>query len=151
MMTAPTDDQRSMKRVALRVGLYASISDDCRDGVWWPQSRDLRVEVADLVDNFPDPAAGITRVLLARSDWVNASDGRPVRQVRSRHGEVNVGFLARGGARTTVLLLGTGQRLRLRVIASSADPRLAGGLLRDAGEPRRVPATPAQSAAGPTR
>jgi hypothetical protein len=98
MTTAPSSRfDPPPERVPLRVRLTDSMSNGRLGGAWWPQSRDLCVEVADLVDNFPDPTARITRVLFSRSDWVNAvHDGRPVRQLRAHQGLVNVGSVARG-------------------------------------------------------
>jgi uncharacterized protein DUF5994 len=149
MTTAPTGHlDAPVERVPLRLRLRSSTSDD-GGGAWWPQSRDLGVEVADLVDNFPDPTTRITRLLISRADWVSLEPGdRPVRQVRARHGIVNVGLIARGGARTVVLMLASGERLRLRVIASNADPMVARRLLRDAGGPRSSPTARTGSAAG---
>ena len=47
-------------------------------GVWWPQSRDLDVELADLVENYPE-AGFVTRVLISRPDWATSPQWVPAR------------------------------------------------------------------------
>ena len=140
MTTSPTSPGNpSPERAPLRVRSRESTSNVGLNGAWWPQSRDLRVEVADLVDNFPDPSARVTRLLFAGSDWANAvHDGRPVRQVQAGHRLVNVGLILRGATQRVVLMLAIGQRVRLRIIPCGADPAVAGRLLRDGG-PHRSP------------
>ncbi|MGN0064239.1 MAG: DUF5994 family protein [Nocardioides sp.] len=39
------------------------------DGGWWPQSRDLAVELADLVDHFPEASGRVARVWVSPPDW----------------------------------------------------------------------------------
>lgn len=59
------------------------------DGAWWPRSRDLDGELADLVDHFlVDRYGHVVRVLVSPHDW----SGRP-RHVLVRRGYVKVGFL----------------------------------------------------------
>jgi hypothetical protein len=61
-------------------------------GVWWPQSRDIQVEAADLVDHFSDQVGRIDRLLFSRPDWGQrrfrrprgASDPRPARAGQGR-------------------------------------------------------------------
>ncbi|CAA9384929.1 MAG: hypothetical protein AVDCRST_MAG32-1916 [uncultured Nocardioides sp.] len=60
------------------------------DGAWWPRSRDLPGELADLVDHFPADRCGrIIRVLVSPADW----NARP-RHVLVGGGYVKVGFLS---------------------------------------------------------
>ncbi len=42
------------------------------DGGWWPQSTDLGVELADLVERFPAEQARIVRALYSPPDWEDA-------------------------------------------------------------------------------
>jgi len=39
------------------------------DGAWWPQSRDLAVELADLVDHCPPRFGRIVRAVFSPPDW----------------------------------------------------------------------------------
>lgn len=48
------------------------------DGAWWPRSRDLRVELAHLVDNFPASAGKIDRAVISGPDWSPAPRRVPV-------------------------------------------------------------------------
>ena len=56
-------------RVPLRLELRPLGVPGHVDGGWWPQSRDLQVEAADLVDHFPVEVGRINRLLFSRPDW----------------------------------------------------------------------------------
>lgn len=56
-------------RVPLRLRMTEEHHRHRLDGAWWPQSRDLSVEVADLVDHFPQGRGRIARVLVSPPDW----------------------------------------------------------------------------------
>ena len=51
---------------------------DRLDGGWWPQSRDLAVELADLVNHFPSECGHIVRALFSPPDWDPAPRQVPV-------------------------------------------------------------------------
>lgn len=123
MTTSTTSTSPSAgSRVPLRVRLGQATSSPDADGAWWPQSRDLQAECADLIDNLTDTAY-VNRLLFSRPDWDDVvTDGRGVRRIRARRGPVKVGSFPGDDTKTMVLLLSTGTRLRLRVIASDADP-----------------------------
>jgi hypothetical protein len=57
---------------SIRVPLRLRLSDPDRphplDGGWWPQSSDLSVEMADLVDGFPADRGRIVRALYSPPD-----------------------------------------------------------------------------------
>jgi hypothetical protein len=104
-------------------------------GVWWPQSRNLQVEAADLVDHFPDRVGHIDRLLFSRPDWDNpVVDGRGVRRIQARRGPVKVGSFPRDDTHLMILLLASGRRVNLKVIASSTDPADADRQLRGLDE-----------------
>jgi hypothetical protein len=100
-------------------------------GVWWPQSRNLQVEAADLVDHFPDRVGHINRLLFSRPDWDNpVVEGRGVRRIQARRGPVKVGSFPKDDTQLMILLLASGRRVNLRVIASATDPVEADRRLR---------------------
>jgi hypothetical protein len=55
------------------------------DGGWWPQSRHLAVELADLVEHFPPQLGRIVRALYSPPDWDTGTLPDPV-----LHGAVKV-------------------------------------------------------------
>jgi hypothetical protein len=124
-MTSPTDPLPSAfatDRVPLRLRLDETIGDGALDGCWWPQSRDLSLELADLVDNFPVALGEIRRVLVSRREW----DTAPHR-VRVARGLLKVGS-HRGDANHRVWLrTSMGRLMRLSVAAPehSVRPRSA--------------------------
>jgi hypothetical protein len=66
-------------RQPLRLELSRSPDGSPIDGAWWPQTADIDIELADLVDHFPDHLGTVYRVLYSKPDWT----GRP-RTVASR-------------------------------------------------------------------
>lgn len=78
-------------------------------GGWWPQSRDLAVELADLVDHFPPDFGRIVRAVVSPPDW----DPSP-RRIRVAHGFVKVGSFPRDD--THLVLLQTADHAVLRVL-----------------------------------
>lgn len=86
-----TQPNTQSARVPLRLRMSARAGHDRLDGAWWPQSRDLAVELADLVDHFPTASGRITRVVFSPPDW----DEAPVRQVTVAAGTVKIGSFPR--------------------------------------------------------
>lgn len=78
------------KRVPLRLRISPRPGQDRLDGGWWPQSRDLAGELADLVDHFR-PAAG--RVVCDR--YSPPDRDVPARRIPVAGGFVKVGSLRR--------------------------------------------------------
>lgn len=72
-MTTPTPSPpasaATADRAPLRLRLVDPAGDGHLDGGWWPRSRDLASEVADLVDHFPAHLGRIIRVLYSPPDW----------------------------------------------------------------------------------
>ncbi len=87
-------------RLAMGPALAAN---DKLDGGWWPHSRDLSTEFAELVDNFPVEHARIVRAVYSPADWDNAP-----RRVAVRGRFVKVGHFPRDD--THVIYLTTGNR-----------------------------------------
>ena len=74
-------------RVPLRLLLSASMDIGRLDGAWWPQSRDLAVEFADLADNLPDRFGRIVNIAHSKSGWDPSPTWLPIgrgRVVRAR-------------------------------------------------------------------
>lgn len=72
---AAASPSESGTRVPLRLHLSDRPGLDRLDGAWWPQSRDLAAELADLVDHFPTETGRVVRAVYSPPDW----DERPHR------------------------------------------------------------------------
>jgi hypothetical protein len=96
-------------RVPLRLRMAERPGHDHLDGAWWPQSRDLAIELADLVDHFPAVLGRIVRAVYSPPDW----DLAP-RRIPTAHGYVKVGSFPRDD--THLVLLKTSDRNVLRVL-----------------------------------
>lgn len=84
------------------------------DGGWWPWSRDLTLELPDLVDQFPPGSGRIVRVLFASPDWAPSP-----RRVRVPGGRVKVGRLPRGESHLVHLETSDCSVLRVLVVPPS--------------------------------
>jgi uncharacterized protein DUF5994 len=135
MTTSPgTPGYTAAGRVPLRLQLAELPASGPITGAWWPQSRNLQVEAADLVDHFPNEVGHIDRLLLSRPDWDNpVVHGRGVRRIQARRGPVKVGSFPSDDTHLMILLLASGRRVSLKVIANATDPLEADRQLR-AGE-----------------
>ena len=108
-------------RAPLRLRMRETPGSGHLDGGWWPYSRDLAVELADLVDQFPPRSGRIVRALVSPPDWDSAPRSIPVAR-----GHMKVGSFPRDD--THVVLLTTSDRTVLRVLV------VPPGLTRDQGE-----------------
>jgi hypothetical protein len=81
------------------------------DGGWWPHSRDLAVELAALVDDFPPRSGRIVRALISPPDWDSAPRRIPV-----AGGYVKIGSFPRDD--THLIVLTTSDRTLLRVLVA---------------------------------
>jgi hypothetical protein len=108
------------------------------DGAWWPRSRDLEREAADLVDHFPASHGRIRRMLFSRPDWDNPIDqGRGVGVIQTARGSVRIGSFPSDDTHLMILTMSSGRRLKLAVIpydtpAGDAEQRLRAGGKTDA-------------------
>nr|WP_256206520.1 DUF5994 family protein [Nocardioides luteus] len=84
------------------------------DGGWWPQSRDLAVELADLVDHFPTASGRVVRALFSPPDWEV-----PARRIPVAGGYVKVGSFPRDD--THIIQLKTSDRKVLYVLVVPPD------------------------------
>jgi hypothetical protein len=96
-------------RGPLRLRMVEHPGRDHLDGGWWPQSRDLAVELADLIDHFPEQFGRIARALVSPPDW----DPAP-RRIPVTGGYVKVGSFPRDD--THLIHLKTSDRTVLHVL-----------------------------------
>jgi hypothetical protein len=120
MTTSPTQT-----RVPLRIQLAESSGTGDVGGGWWPQSRDLQTESADLVDHFPEAAGRIQRLLFSRPDWDTLPDGGRLRAIQAARGRVKVGSFPGDDTQMMVLQLASGRRLRLLVVQGDTEAAAA--------------------------
>jgi hypothetical protein len=106
--THPSDAD-SPERVPLRLRMTGQPGEDHLDGGWWPQSRNLEVELADLVDHFPPRYGRIVRALFSPPDW-----GPAPRRIRVGQGYVKVGPFPRDD--THLVRLTTTGRVALDIL-----------------------------------
>jgi hypothetical protein len=131
VMPTSTASAHTTARVPLRIRLRTSPSADRVDGAWWPQSRNLQDEAADLIDHLPVTTGYVNRLLFSRPDWDDGIvAGSGARRIQAKRGPVKVGSFPSDDTRMMILTMAGGQRLRLRVIPSDADPEEADRLLR---------------------
>jgi hypothetical protein len=84
------------------------------DGGWWPRSRDLVVELRELVDDFPPSRGRISRVIFSPPDW----DPAP-RRIPVANGHVRAGSFP--GVDTHVVDLKLSDRSVLRLLVVPPD------------------------------
>ena len=103
--SAPTTPGRG----PLRLRMTGHPGADRLDGGWWPRTRNLAVELADLVEHFPPELGRIARALFSPPDWDSAPRRIPV-----AHGYVKVGSFPRDD--THLVILTTTNRTVLHVL-----------------------------------
>lgn len=108
-------------RAPLRLRMAEHPGSGHLDGGWWPHSRDLAVELADLADHFPPRSGRIVRALISPPDW----DPAP-RRIAVARGYVTVGSFPRDD--THVILLTTSDRTVLCMLV------VPPGFTRDQGD-----------------
>jgi hypothetical protein len=111
-----TTSQRSLPttripapRDALRIRFAEDPDREHLDGGWWPQSRDLAVEISDLAEHFPPSVGRIVRALVSPPDWDTA-----VRQVPVSGSYLKVGSFPRDD--THLIHLKTSDKTSLRFL-----------------------------------
>lgn len=138
MTTSPTVELITAVRVDLRIRLDNSFSSGPVDGAWWPQSRDLQVEAADLIDHFPHRVGRISRLLFSRPDWDSVAGAPSVHKIRAARGMVKVGSFPSDNTHLVVLSMATGDRLRLLVVPHDTAPERAERIMAQAADDRNT-------------
>lgn len=117
----------------LRVRLAAPRKNRHLDGGWWPHSRDLAVELAELVSGLPVEAGRAVRAVYSPPDW-----DTPPRRVPLPRGYLKVGSFPDDDSHVLDLRMLDGTSLRLLVVPSTVDAVQADVALRAAAEPAGV-------------
>jgi hypothetical protein len=111
-------------------------------GRWWPQSRDLAVELADLVDHFPAVRGGVMRAIYSPPDW-----DAPLRRVRVQRGFVKAGSFPRDDTHVMLLTMFDRSMLKILVVPPGVSVDAGKAALR-AGSPEDYASTASRSGAG---
>lgn len=106
-------------RKPLRLNLGEDSRRDVLDGGWWPQSRDLEVELADLLAHFSAPEPPVVHVRYSVADWT-----APPQQLRIAGGRVTTEALPPDDTNLIVLTTAEadGRVLRLLVVPPELTP-----------------------------
>jgi hypothetical protein len=131
MTTSQHESTPTGARGPLRLRLAEHPGQDRLDGGWWPRSRDLAVELADLVDHFPAERGRIMRAVVSPPDWEPAPRRIPVRR-----GYVKVGSFPRDDTHVVDLSMQDHSVLRLLVVPAAMTPDQGGEALLAAATPR---------------
>ena len=113
----PTNPSASNERLPLRLQLNDIMADGTQGGTWWPQTRDLSLELPDLVDNLPEHYGWIDHVVYARPDWDTAP-----RQVRVHRGLLEVDPYEHETAERVLLSMSTRRKIALVVAPPEGPP-----------------------------
>lgn len=135
----PSPTQPTREPLRLQLGDGSSLG--APDGAWWPRSRNLQDEAADLVDHFPQSAGHIYRLLFSRPDWDDPTleNGGGVRRITAARGRVKCGSFPGDDTHRMVLTMSSGRRLSLVVIPWDAESSDGERVLAAAGQ---IDATP---------
>ncbi|NYI47751.1 hypothetical protein BJ993_004831 [Nocardioides aromaticivorans] len=125
-------------RAPLRISINPSSSTRRLDGAWWPQSRDLQAEGADLIDNFPSNIGRPARLLFSPPDWDTEPDRPSTRRIKAQRGFVKVGSFPEDDTHLVTVILSSRERLELLVIPSSTHTATARTLMDAATDERNI-------------
>lgn len=136
MTTSPTGSSPSTRdgNAPLRLRLDHDVARGGLDGAWWPHSRDLAQQSADLVDHFPTEIGRVARLLYSGPDWDRDGDTPQVRRIRTEHGSVKLGSFPSDDTHVMVVTLASRERLRLLVVPWDADAALAESAMEAAAD-----------------
>lgn len=112
-------------RVPLRLRMVDDPQPGGLYGRWWPQSRDLAVELADLVDHFPSVRGGVMRATFSPPDWDTS-----LRRVRVKRGDMKAGSFPRDDTHMMLLTMFDRTTLKILVIPPGGSPEEGEAALR---------------------
>ena len=113
-----------------RLELAAAPANGLLAGSWWPRTRDLERELANLVDHFPSEVGHVSRAVFSRPDWDTAP-----RSVQVGRGRMKTGSFPRDDTHVMVLTLSTRRRLSLMVVPPDTEEGAARDLMTKASDP----------------
>lgn len=113
------------------------------DGAWWPRSRDLEHELADLVDHFPPQRGRVSRVIFSRPDWLTVP-----RRVRVGRGYMKTGSFPRDDTHVVLLKLSSEAQLKVLVVPPGEAEDSAQRMMATAVAPTNRRTAPALVARG---
>ncbi|HSE69648.1 MAG TPA: DUF5994 family protein [Nocardioidaceae bacterium] len=117
-------------RVPLRLRLSPAAGRGALDGAWWPQSRDLETELADLVDHYPVTAGRVVRAVYSRPDWSSTP-----RRVAVKTGAVKTGSYPQDDSHRIMLGMSGREIVQLLVVPPDTAPERASAVMRVAATP----------------
>ncbi len=116
-MSAPNTPTSEAQATRLRLRMSPVPGSHPLDGGWWPRTRNLTVELADLVDHFPADRTRILRASFSPPDWDDAP-----RRVPVSRGYVQVGFDPNDDTHVLMLRTADRQELCLLVVPPEMSP-----------------------------
>jgi len=117
-MSTSNSSDHVQDRQPLRLSISARPGRDPLDGGWWPQSRDLTVELPDLISHFPNGHGRVVRAVYSPPDWDGHERRVPLPLPR---GYVKVGSFPKDDTHVIDLLMTGSKRLRLLVVPPGAE------------------------------
>lgn len=138
----PVPLQLRRARDPLRLVLLDTPNQGPIDGAWWPRSRNLAVEIADLIDHFPAYSGRVGRILFSRSDWDRTLDGHGVpggwpQFVNTSRGRIRVGSIPEDDTHLIRLVMSRHslQRITIMVVPSDIGSTQGSRLMAQATDP----------------
>ncbi len=104
------------------------------NGAWWPYSRDLAVEGADLVDHFPARFGRVSRLWFSRPDWTAPVGEESLHHLQASGRVVKTGSFPGDDTHVVEVTLRSRERLTMLVVPPETHPALAERLLAAAAD-----------------
>lgn len=98
-------------RSPVRLTLADAFGHGPLDGAWWPHTRDLQTEAAQLIDGFPAIRGRIDHIVYSRPDWDTTS-----RRIKVERGTIKAGSFPRDDTHVILLSMAGKHLLRLLVV-----------------------------------
>ena len=105
-------------RGPLRLTLAKELGEGPLDGAWWPRSRDLQTEAADLIDHFPPGRGRVYRLGYSTPDWA-----APLRRIRVARGVTKAGSFPKDDTHVVRLAMSTRHVVHLLVVPPETSER----------------------------
>jgi len=116
----------------LRIALDKGLQSRPLNGAWWPRSRDLAIELAQLAEGFPKRWGVIERVLFSRPDWADTAGD--LTEMETPRGALAVSSFPSDDTHVVILTLDSGERMRLLVLPFDTPPDIAESVMGRASD-----------------